>query len=86
MLGLVGNVEKACDKQFSVSHTEERKAELKACLQDVLDRGELQNKEAERIRGRMLFFECFVYGRVANLDLTFWRFVPIGRNVPNSDG
>ena len=83
MLGLVVNLEKACDKQFSVSHTEERKAELKACLQEVLDKGELQNKEAERIRGRMLFFECFVYGRVANLDLKlFGDLCRLGRTSP----
>ena len=83
MLGLVVNLEAASSKQFSVSHTEERRSELKACLNEILSKGELTSKEAERIRGRMLFFECFVYGRVANLDLKlFGDLCRLGRTSP----
>ena len=36
---------------------------------DILEKGEITSKEAERLRGRMLFFESFVFGRIANLCL-----------------
>ena len=45
--------------------------------------GELSSKEAERIRGRMLFFECFVHGRVASLDLKLFEdLCKLGRTSP----
>ena len=69
MLGLVVNLQEISSGQFFVTHTTERKDELKQCLEEIAVRGEISAKEAERIRGRMLFFECFVCGRVANLDL-----------------
>ena len=69
MLGLVVDLQMIPYKQFFVTHTAERRDELKQCLEDIVQKGEITSKEAERVRGRMLFFECFVYGRVANLDL-----------------
>ena len=84
MLGLVVNLEEAQYKRFEVSHTAERKAELKTSLDEIMTKGELTSKEAERVRGRMLFFECFIYGRVANLDLKLFgdlcRLVSTGKN------
>ena len=69
MLGLVVDLRKATSKAFFVSHTEERRSELQQSLEAIIQKGDLTQKEAERIRGRMLFFECFVFGRIANLDL-----------------
>ena len=73
MLGLVVDLQGIPSKQFFVTHTAERRAELKQCLEEITNKGEILSKEAERIRGRMLFFECFVCGRVANLDLKLFR-------------
>ena len=63
------DLELAVQKRFSVTHTEERRAELRECLGNIIQAGAISPKEAEGVRGRMLFFECFVFGRVANLDL-----------------
>ena len=52
MLGLVVNLEKAPSLRFSVGHTDERLTELKQCLGEIISRGELSTKEAERVRGR----------------------------------
>ena len=73
MLGLVVDLQGIPSKPFFVTHTAERRAELKQCLEEITNKGEILSKEAERIRGRMLFFECFVCGRVANLDLKLFR-------------
>ena len=69
MLGLVVDLQQISSGKFFVTHTAERREELKQCLEEIAKNGELSAKEAERIRGRLLFFECFVCGRVANLDL-----------------
>jgi len=55
-----------------VGHTDERTAELKQCLREIISNGELSTKETERVRGRMIFFECYVFGRMPTL---------IGRNL-----
>jgi hypothetical protein len=55
--------------RFSVGHTDERTAELKQCLREIINNGELSTKEAERVMGRMISFDCYVFGRIANLDL-----------------
>jgi hypothetical protein len=35
----------------------------------IINNGELSTKEAERVMGRMISFDCYVFGRIANLDL-----------------
>ena len=55
--------------RFSVGHTDERSAELQQCLRETINNGGLSTKEAERVRGRMISFDCHVSGRIANLDL-----------------
>ena len=54
---------------FHIGHTEERRAELKAALQDVLDKKIIEPKQAERLRGRMQWFEGYAFGRVARYSL-----------------
>jgi hypothetical protein len=54
---------------FYIGHTEERRAELKLALQDVLDRKVIEPKQAERLKGRMQWFEGYAFGRVAQYSL-----------------
>jgi hypothetical protein len=80
MLGLMVNMVEAPSLRFSVGHTDERITELKQCLRDIVSNGQLSTKEAERVRGRMIFFECYVFGRIANLDLKeFGNLCRLGR-------
>ena len=80
MLGLMVNMVEAPSLRFSVGHTDERITELKQCLRDIISNGQLSTKEAERVRGRMIFFECYVFGRIANLDLKeFGNLCRLGR-------
>ena len=66
MLGLVVNTESSTAASLSISHTEERRRELVASLQSILGNGSLTPKEAEKLRGRMVFFEGYTFGRIAN--------------------
>ena len=50
----------------SVSHTDERRRELLERIDEVLKSDSLTRKEAERLKGRMVFFEGYTFGRVAN--------------------
>ena len=63
-LGLV-NPESCKDRTVSIGHTEERRAELVAKVNDILAEGWLGAKEAERLRGRVSFFESYAFGRLA---------------------
>ena len=56
MLGLSIDLSHAETKKFTVGHTSERRTELLSSLLDILEKGEITSKEAERLRGRMLFF------------------------------
>ena len=66
MLGLEVNLESCEKKQFLIGHTPERQSELLEKIDNVLSSGKIDSKEAERLRGRMLFFESYAYGRIAN--------------------
>ena len=66
MLGLVVNTEDAWKGSVAITHTDERRLELIEALQMVLDTDTLSPKNAERLRGRMVFFEGYTFGRVAN--------------------
>jgi len=68
MLGLHVTLGSAA-KGFHIGHTEERRAELKSALQDVLDRKVIEPKQAERLKGRMQLFEGYAFGRVAQYSL-----------------
>ena len=46
-----------------------RRSELQQSLEDIIQRGDITPKEADRARGRMIFFECVSFGGIANLDL-----------------
>ena len=66
MLGLVVNRINSVEGSITVAHTDERRRELVEAMTAVLDNGSLSPKEAERLRGRMVFFEGYTFGRIAN--------------------
>ena len=49
-----------------VGHTENRREELHGQLDAFLRDNAMSAKDAERLRGRMIFFEGYTFGRVAN--------------------
>ena len=82
MLGLTLDLARVSEKSFTIGHTSERKAELLQSLLDIAEAKCLTTKEAERLRGRLLFFESFVFGREANLTLkNFSNLCRMGRTA-----
>ena len=69
MLGLQVNTAAFHEGSITVGHTEERRQELKEFISSILDEGQIDSKTAERLRGRMIFFESYACGRVANLSV-----------------
>ena len=49
----------------TIGHTPKRIAELDEALANILELGAMSKKEAERLRGRLQWFESFAGGRVA---------------------
>ena len=66
MLGLRLDLSNSRAKEVSIGHTDERRDELKQKIDEILSANQMDFKEAERLRGRMVFFEGFAFGRVAN--------------------
>ena len=66
MLGLVVDMSDLHSGSVSISHTDERRRELIERIDEVLKSNSLTRKEAERLKGRMVFFEGYTFGRVAN--------------------
>lgn len=52
--------------EVTVGQTEDRRNELVTKISDILAEDCLDPKEAERLRGRMVFFEGYSFGRNAN--------------------
>ena len=48
-----------------LGHTEKRKTELSEAVSEILRRGKIETKFAESLRGRMQWFEGYVFGRTA---------------------
>ena len=66
MLGLVVDLTESHLGIMSICHTAERGSELTSAVDKVLTDKLLSVKDAERLRGRMIFFEGLTYGRTAN--------------------
>ena len=66
MLGLEVDLERSERMEVTVGHTEDRRNELVTKISDILAEDFLDPKEAERLRGRMVFFEGYSFGRNAN--------------------
>ena len=52
-----------------LGHTEARVQELRALIDNFLEKGCMSQKDAERLRGRLQWFETFAYGRIAHQAL-----------------
>ena len=63
MLGLSVNLGPFKEGAIEIGHTEKRVSELDTSLEAVVEQGSLSMKEAERLRGRMNFFEGHAFGR-----------------------
>ena len=63
MLGLSVNLQGFKQGKVEIGHTSKRAAELDAALAEVIQNDRLDQKESERLRGRMNFFEGHAYGR-----------------------
>ena len=48
-----------------LGHTEKRKTELSDAVNEIILRGKIETKFAESLRGRMQWFEGYVFGRTA---------------------
>ena len=66
MLGLQVSLSQAKLKFIEVGHTKERQVELCRLIELHLARDSISFKDLERLRGRMVFFEGYAFGRVAN--------------------
>ena len=64
-----------------VGHTSARKEELSETVDSFLESGCMTAKDAERLGGRLVFFEGFTFGRVAQVAIKH-----IGRHALGSDG
>ena len=57
------------NRHVTIGHTETRISELAALIEAILERGAMSNKDAERLRGRLQWYETFSHGRVAQQAL-----------------
>ena len=53
----------------TIGHTENRVAELQTCLAGFLQTKRMSRKDAEKLRGRLQWFESFAHGRTAQQAL-----------------
>jgi hypothetical protein len=70
-LGVVLDLEPAdsSGNYVTLGHTESRVAELRASLEGFLQTGKMSRKDAEKLRGRLQWFESFAHGRIAQQSL-----------------
>ena len=83
MLGLVVNTEDAWKGSVTITHTEERRLELTEAMQAILHTDTLSPKNAERLRGRMVFFQGYTFGRVANAAVKKLGRMSLNQNIEN---
>ena len=67
-LGVQVDLQQAAQGSVVVGHTDTRKTELSASVETILSEGSMSAKDAERLRGRLVFFEGFTV-----LPLEGWR-------------
>ena len=64
MLGLQVDLSTSANRRIMIGHTVSRREELTSFLQGILDVGKIEPRTFERLRGRMVFFEGYSFGRV----------------------
>ena len=65
-LGVEIDLRDFCMGEARLGHTRERREEIGAVLDDILQSSSVTTKQAESLRGRLHWFESFAFGRVAN--------------------
>ena len=65
-LGLQVDLRESSSHRAYIGHTASRVEELSVLLGDILNAGRVGAKHAESLRGRMLWFETYAFGRVGN--------------------
>ena len=58
-----------CERASQSATPKSAREELRAALTEVLETKKLEPKQAERLRGRMQWFEGYAFGRVAQHSL-----------------
>ena len=69
VLGVVLDFKHLAEGKVLFRHTDARRDELNATLGKYLESNTLTPKDAESLRGRLIWFESFLFGRIANLSL-----------------
>ena len=69
VLGVVIDLSCFNDGVVYFRHTESRKAELDETITKHLSSNQMTQKEAEALRGRLIWFEGFMFGQIATLSL-----------------
>ena len=68
-LGLVFDLRQFGQGKIFIRHTPERQQELLERLTEILHNGSLTPKEAESLKGRIQWYESYLFGRIANLAI-----------------
>ena len=68
-LGLIFDLSQFHEGVVLIRHTPERTAELLALLTSILDSDALAPKDAGSLKGRIHYYESYVFGRVANIAI-----------------
>ena len=69
VLGVILDLSRFKDGTVAFTHAESRRAELDETLSNHLKTNSMTSKEAESLRGRLIWFYSFLFGRVANPSL-----------------
>ena len=69
MLGVQVDTSRAQQGEVAVGRTAGRKPKLGQALEETLSNKNLSTKMAERLLGRMVFYECLAAGHTTNLLL-----------------
>ena len=73
LLGLKLDLRSVDSGVVEIHHTEERRADLVATIERILREGALTSREAESLRGRLVWFNSYIFGRVAKKALKVIR-------------
>ena len=65
-LGLVVDLTSSAEGEFKLGHTEKRTTELLASLNDLIKTDRVEVKELERLHGRLVWFNSYIFGRELN--------------------
>ena len=68
MLGREVDLSEGSTCSVRIGHTEERMSELRTFMDEIPSTGQLSQKTSERLRGRMVSFEGFAFGRVSSSE------------------